>query len=152
MSKRKKIIYWIATLWLALGMVSTGIVQLLRLKSGAGGADSMAHLGYPDYLLPLLGAWKILGVTALLIPRFPLLKEWAYAGFFFTLTGAIVSHAVSGDAISEFFVRPAGKNTIEALLLARVYLRNTRDRVVPTIIKRHYCGRIIDELLDYGEL
>ena len=87
MTKTKKIIYWIATLWLALGMVSTGVVQLLKQKTGAGAVDSITHLGYPVYLLTLLGIWKILGVIAVLIPKFPLLKEWAYAGFFFADVG-----------------------------------------------------------------
>src|SRR5580704_4195705 len=101
MSKRNKIIYWIATIWMATGMVSTGIVQLLNQKGGQGGGDSMAHLGYPLYLLPLLGVWKILGIIALLIPKFTLLKEWAYAGFFFAMSGAVFSHVASGDSITE---------------------------------------------------
>jgi len=102
MNKRNKIIYWIATLWLALGMVSTGLVQLLKSKTGAGGVDSITHLGYPVYLLTLLGAWKILGVIAILIPAFPLLKEWAYAGFFFMMTGAAFSHIATGSATEIF--------------------------------------------------
>ncbi|WCT11627.1 DoxX family protein [Mucilaginibacter jinjuensis] len=101
MSKRNKIIYWIATLWLALGMVSTGAVQLLKAKAGAGGVDSVSRLGYPTYFLTILGIWKILGVVAILIPKFPLLKEWAYAGFFFAMSGAIFSHLASGSAVGE---------------------------------------------------
>jgi uncharacterized membrane protein YphA (DoxX/SURF4 family) len=100
-TKTNKIIYWIATIWLALGMVSTGVVQLLKQKTGAGGVDSITHLGYPVYFLTLLGIWKILGSTAVLVPRFRLLKEWAYAGFFFAMTGAIFSHLVSGSPMSE---------------------------------------------------
>ncbi len=103
MTKRNNIIYWIATLWLALGMVSTGMVQLLKGKEGAGGADSIAHLGYPAYLLTMLGIGKILGVIAVLIPKFPLLKEWAYAGFFFIMTGAVFSHIAAGNSIKEIF-------------------------------------------------
>jgi hypothetical protein len=101
MSKRNKIIYWIATGWLALGMVSTGAVQLLKMKTGAGGADSITHLGYPVYFMSILGVWKILGVVAVLIPKFALLKEWAYAGFFFMMSGAICSHIIMGDAVVE---------------------------------------------------
>ena len=96
-----KFIYWIATIWLALGMVSTGAVQLLKGKEGAGGSDSVTHLGYPFYMLTILGIWKILGVIALLIPKFPLLKEWAYAGLFFTMTGAIFSHIATSNPFSE---------------------------------------------------
>lgn len=100
MEKRNKIIYWVATVWLSLGMVSTGIVQLIKMKEEA---DMMAHLGYPLYFLTLLGIWKILGVVAVLVPKFTLLKEWAYAGFFFSMSGAIYSHIASGDDAKELF-------------------------------------------------
>jgi uncharacterized membrane protein YphA (DoxX/SURF4 family) len=127
MSKRNKIIYWISTIWLALGMLSTGIVQLLKMKEESG---FIIRMGYPEYFLPLLGAWKILGVIALLIPKFPLLKEWTYAGFFFTMSGAVYSHIVLGNPINELFpplllliltlvswyFRPADKKTISTKL------------------------------------
>lgn len=100
MSKRNRIIYWIATIWLALGMVSTGIVQLLKVKEEV---DMFMHLGYPAYLLTILGVWKLLGVIAVLIPKFPLLKEWAYAGFFFAMSGAVLSHIAIGDGAKELF-------------------------------------------------
>ncbi|MGK6353243.1 DoxX family protein [Parapedobacter sp. DT-150] len=99
MKKRNKIIYWIATIWLALGMLSTGIVQLIKLKEEV---DVMNQLGYPVYFLTILGVWKILGVVAVLIPKFPLVKEWAYAGFFFAMSGAILSHLASGDETIHF--------------------------------------------------
>ena len=101
--KAGKIIYWIATVWLALGMVATGLVQLLKGKAGQGGVDMITHLGYPVYLLTILGVWKILGVAALLIPKFPLLKEWAYAGFFFVMSGAVFSHIAAHDPMKELF-------------------------------------------------
>ena len=64
---------------------------------------SINTLGYPTYLLTILGVWKILGVVAILIPKFPLLKEWAYAGFFFAMSGAIISHlAVNDEAMTLF--------------------------------------------------
>lgn len=100
MTKRNKIIYWIATVWLALGMTSTGIVQLMKMKEET---VMMAHLGYPLYFLTLLGIWKILGVIAILIPKLPLLKEWAYAGFFFVISGAVFSHLAAGDAAKDLF-------------------------------------------------
>lgn len=102
MKKSQKIIYWISTGWLALGMLSTGIAQVMR-ANGQGGADMIAHLGYPLYLLTILGVWKIFGVVAVLVPKFPLLKEWAYAGFFFIMTGAMISHIATGDPIIELF-------------------------------------------------
>ena len=99
-TKRNKIIYWISTIWLALGMLSTGIVQLFNVKEEV---DFIIQLGYPGYFLTILGAWKILGVVAVLIPKFPLLKEWAYAGFFFAMSGAVFSHIASGNSMSEVF-------------------------------------------------
>lgn len=65
---RNKIIYGIATAWLALGMLSTGAGQIIKMKEGQGALDMMVHLGYPEYLLTLLGVWKILGVVAVLMP------------------------------------------------------------------------------------
>ena len=101
MTKRNKIIYWIATLWLALGMTATGIVQILQIKEEV---DMMNDLGYPLYFLPLLGIWKLLGVIAILIPKFGLLKEWAYAGFAFDFLFAAISHgAVDGINGQTFF-------------------------------------------------
>ncbi len=100
MSKRNKIIYWVATLWLALGMVSTGVVQLLQMEEEIA---FVLALGYPAYFLTLLGAWKILGSIAVLVPKFPLVKEWAYAGFFFAMSGAVYSHVAAGSAPADLF-------------------------------------------------
>ncbi len=114
MSKTNKVIYWISTGWLALGMLSTGMVQLLRVQSEGAlsppGVYGIKQLGYPVYLLTILGVWKLLGAVAVLIPKFPVLKEWAYAGFFFLTTGAILSHLATHHPLSAMF--PA------ALLLA----------------------------------
>jgi uncharacterized membrane protein YphA (DoxX/SURF4 family) len=100
MTKRNRIIYWIATVWLALGMLSTGIVQLSMAKDEV---DLITQLGYPVYILTIIGVWKVLGVVAVLIPRFPLLKEWAYAGFFFVATGGILSHLATGNSMGKIF-------------------------------------------------
>ena len=100
MTKRNKIIYWIATIWLSLGMLSTAIVQLLKTDEEV---SMMTRLGYPLYFLTIIGVWKILGVIAVLIPKFPLLKEWAYAGFFIAMSGAILSHLMNGDEFKEIF-------------------------------------------------
>ncbi|HMM81066.1 MAG TPA: DoxX family protein [Pyrinomonadaceae bacterium] len=100
MTRTRKIIYWIATVWLALGLFATGIAQLFG-ADGQGGADMMAKLGYPAYLMILLGFWKILAVVALLVPKFPLVKEWAYAGVVFLMTGAIYSHIAAHDPAVE---------------------------------------------------
>jgi uncharacterized membrane protein YphA (DoxX/SURF4 family) len=123
MTKRNKIIYWIATAWLSLGMVSTGIVQLFKVKEEA---DMFTHLGYPVYLLTILAVWKILGVIAVLIPKFPLLKEWAYAGFFFVMSGAAFSHLASGDGAKEFF----GPVLLIILTVVSWYFRPADRKVV----------------------
>lgn len=100
MTKRNKIIYWIATLWLALGMTSTGIVQLIRMEEEV---QNFRHLGFPLYVMTIIGVWKLLGVVAILIPKFPILKEWAYAGFFFAMSGALISHLILGDSGAGLF-------------------------------------------------
>jgi hypothetical protein len=98
MEKRNKIIYWITTIFLSIGMTAGGIQQLLQI----GGYNGIViALGYPLYLLIIIGAWKILGVITILAPGFRLLKEWAYAGFFFVLSGAFISHLVVGQAFAE---------------------------------------------------
>lgn len=123
MTKKNKIIYWIATIWLALGMLSTGIVQLLKLKEET---DMMTNLGYPAYLLTILGIWKILGVITVLIPRFPLLKEWAYAGFFFVMSGAVISHLAIGDSAKDFF----GPTLLLVLTFVSWYFRPMDRKVI----------------------
>lgn len=125
MSKRNKIIYWVATLWLCLGMTATGIVQLIHMEEEV---TNITNLGYPTYLMTVLGIWKILGVIAMLLPRFPLLKEWAYAGFFFAMSGAVISHFIVGDelitllgplllialTVVSWYYRPASRKLIVA--------------------------------------
>ncbi|MFL5787848.1 MAG: DoxX family protein [Flavisolibacter sp.] len=98
MKKSNKIIYWISTIWLASGMIAGGVQQVFHAKTFD---DMMVHLGYPLYFLYILGIWKILGTIAILIPSFNLLKEWAYAGFFFAMSGAVFSHLALGDPINE---------------------------------------------------
>ena len=105
MAKMQTITYWFATIVLVLGLLGTGIQQLLRVEAvGALGppfAWGIAQMGYPLYLLTILGTWKILGAIALLVPKYPLLKEWTYAGIFFLLTGALASHIASGHSWHE---------------------------------------------------
>jgi uncharacterized membrane protein YphA (DoxX/SURF4 family) len=103
MTKRNKIIYWIATGLLAFGMLVSGLQQIFHTKDMV---DLIVPLGYPLYFLYIIGVWKILGVIAILIPRFKLVKEWAYAGFFFVMTGALVSHLASGDDSVKGLIGP----------------------------------------------
>lgn len=102
MTKRNKIVYWVATGLLSMAMLQSGIIQLFKIEAALYDVTTMPHLGYPIYFLTILGVWKLLGVTTILIPKFPLLKEWAYAGFFFTLSGAAISHIAVGDNASEW--------------------------------------------------
>jgi len=127
MKKRDKIIYWVATLWLCLGMASTGIVQLMR--SPDQNALVVESLGYPIYLLTILGIWKMLGIIAVLIPRFPLLKEWAYAGFFFAMSGALFSHVVVGSPATDMF----GPSLLILLTVVSWYFRPA-DRKVSVLV------------------
>lgn len=94
----KSVAYWIATSLLAAEMVLGGIWDILRIPLVR---DVVTHLGYPTYFLVLLGTWKLLGAAALLVPRIPLVKEWAYAGAFFVFSGAIVSHLTTGKDVHE---------------------------------------------------
>lgn len=126
MKKRNKIVYWTATIFLAFGMLAGGVQQLLQI---GGYVDIVRQLGYPLYLLSILGAWKILGVIAVLIPKFPLVKEWAYAGFFFAMSGAAISHIAIGQSVNEVFpslvllmvtvlswyFRPANRKTVSVI-------------------------------------
>jgi uncharacterized membrane protein YphA (DoxX/SURF4 family) len=93
-----KIGYWVTT---GLTVVAFALGGVTDLKGGKDIAVGMAHLGYPLYFAAILGAWKLLGAVALAVPRFPRLKEWAYAGMVFDLTGAAVSHAASGDPVGK---------------------------------------------------
>ncbi|SDR10317.1 DoxX-like family protein [Chryseobacterium soldanellicola] len=111
LQKRNKIIYWIFTVWMSLGMVSTAIVQLLKHKEEV---ENFTTLGYPTYLMTIIGVWKILGIIVVLLPKLPLIKEWAYAGFFFVMSGAVISHLIVGD--------PVGKILPAVLLLVLVII------------------------------
>ena len=126
MAKRNKIIYWVATGLLCFGMLGSGLAQIFHAKEMV---DLVVPLGYPLYFLYIIGTWKILGVITILIPGFKLAKEWAYAGFFFVMTGALVSHLASGDTgikaiigpfmqtvfiILSWYFRPVNKKIISA--------------------------------------
>ncbi|MEO8178627.1 MAG: DoxX family protein [Deltaproteobacteria bacterium] len=101
--------YWITTGLVALAFAFGGVADLARFPDVIAG---MAQLGYPAYLAGLLGLWKVLGAGAILAPGTARLKEWAYAGMFFDLTGAAYSHASSGD--------PTGKILTPLVLLGLV--------------------------------
>jgi uncharacterized membrane protein YphA (DoxX/SURF4 family) len=94
MNKTCRIAYWLTTTLVAAELALGGVWDLLRTPYVR---SVIEHLGYPSYFLVIIGAWKVPGALALVVPRFPRLKEWAYAGAFFTYAGAIASHLVVGD-------------------------------------------------------
>jgi hypothetical protein len=93
--------YWATTAVVAIAFAAGAVFDLSGAPEVVAVID---RLGYPAYLATLLGFWKGLGVVALLVPRFERLKEWAYAGMFFDLSGAAVSHVAAGDAVSQTVV------------------------------------------------
>jgi|SRR5690242_2023223 len=92
-SRSHIIAYWVTTTLLVSELALGGVWDILRVPQVRG---LIERLGYPLYFLVILGIWKLLGAVALVIPRFPRLKEWAYAGVFFDLTGAVASQWASG--------------------------------------------------------
>ncbi|PSR53451.1 DoxX-like family protein [Adhaeribacter arboris] len=97
--KKTKIIYWVFT-----GLVAAmlGVGSIFDAISAPEAVDYVTRLGYPGYLVPFLGVAKLLGILAILVPGFPRLKEWAYAGLVFDLIGAMYSHISKGDATGNW--------------------------------------------------
>jgi hypothetical protein len=92
--KAKNIAYWTTTIFVASLIGSGGVAQLAQYRANPHGV--VPQLGYPMYFFGILGVWKVLGAIAILAPRYPRLKEWAYAGIFFDVTGAAASCAAVG--------------------------------------------------------
>ncbi len=102
MSPRTRTYLYLGTRGLfSLAMIGSGVMDVAQPKALL---DGMRHLGYPAYFVAILGVWKLLGAAAVLAPRLPRLKEWAYAGFAFDLSGAAVSHLVSGDGVGKALI------------------------------------------------
>ncbi len=118
----KNLAYWIATGLFCAVLGFSGFAHITHVEFIV---ESMTGLGYPAYFMTIIGAWKLLGAAALLAPRQPLLKEWAYAGFAFNLIGATASHAFSGDPLGVA-ARPA---IILAIGAASYVLRPTDRRL-----------------------
>jgi uncharacterized membrane protein YphA (DoxX/SURF4 family) len=93
-SNAKTIAYWVVTIFGPASFVIGGYLHLTRDPQVMA---TLAHLGYPAYFATIMGAWKLLGAIAIVVPGFPRVKEWAYAGFFFDLTGAAATRAFVGD-------------------------------------------------------
>lgn len=127
--RARPVLFWLVTGLLAFGMLAGGTGQLLHAQFNV---DGMRQLGYPLYLLSLIGAWKLAGILVILLPGWRLAKEWAYAGFFFLLSGATVSHLANGDGfdgalpsfvfacltMASWSLRPASRRLVSAQILA----------------------------------
>jgi hypothetical protein len=123
MEKKKLLWYWIITIMLSFFIFSGGLAQALQIE---GVLTGFKPLGYPAYFISIIGIWKMLGIIAILIPGFKLLKEWAYAGIFFVMTGAVISHIASNNisaqiiapfvlavfAVLSWYLRPADRKII----------------------------------------
>lgn len=127
-NRAKAIGYWLTTGILALEFAMSGAFSIARPPIVIAG---LAHLGYPAYLPVLLGTWKLLGVLALLAPRFPRLKEWAYAGIMFDVTGAAFSHASSGDGAAEIAVP-----LVFAVITVASWLLRPESRTLGSLLPR----------------
>ncbi|MFC5138656.1 DoxX family protein [Actinomycetospora rhizophila] len=117
--------YWTATAVTAFVLLSGGLADLLGADRVVAG---IVALGYPAYLAAILGVWKILGAVAITVPGHPRLKEWAYAGIVFDLSGAAVSHLVSGSPLFH----PVVTTTLLVVALISWTTRPASRRLVAT--------------------
>jgi uncharacterized membrane protein YphA (DoxX/SURF4 family) len=132
--KIKNIAYWVTTIFGPASFVIGGVLNLTQAEQVV---SVLNHLGYPAYFASILGMWKLLGAIAVVIPGFPRLKEWAYAGFFFDLTAAAVSRAAVGDSAADI-VAPL---VFLALVLASWALRPASRRLAATAVPERASAR-----------
>ena len=124
--KREEAIYWVLTGVFCAFFTAGGTAHVLRAE---GMAESMVALGYPLYVMTILGVAKLSGVVALLVPGQPFLKEWAYAGFTIDLLGATASHLLAGDPLSSS-IPPLGLLLVGA---GSYWFRPDARRLVPAV-------------------
>lgn len=154
MMKTKMIGYWVTTIIVVIELLVGGVADLVHgpvlLFAGDPVAPVLAQLGYPVYLLTILAVWKLLGAIALLLPRFPRLKEWAYAGTFFEMTVAAASWAARGGGMGDLIwplafavltlaswaLRPPGR-ALGVLFPARVHAKAHHE---PSPLPLHRSG------------
>ncbi len=105
-------------------MIAGGIAQLIKAKQNV---DVMINLGYPLYMLSILDIWKLLAVFSILIPKYPLVKEWAYSGLFFLLSGGVISYLASGEGI----IKALPVFIFMCLTVISWYLRPSERRLIP---------------------
>jgi len=124
MEKTKLIWYWIITIILSFCIFSGGLAQAVQVK---GVVEGFKPLGYPTYFISVIGVWKVLGIIAILIPGYRLLKEWAYAGIFFVMTGAVISH-IASNHISAQIIAPV---LLAVFTVLSWYLRPANRKIIP---------------------
>jgi uncharacterized membrane protein YphA (DoxX/SURF4 family) len=125
--KPKSISYWVITAMVAFFIGSGGAAELAGVT---GTVEGLVRLGYPAYFATIIGFWKILGAIAILVPRFPRLKEWAYAGIFFNMTGAAFTNVAVGVAVWHLIV----DLVLAALTIASWALRPASRRLEGPIL------------------
>ena len=125
--KARRIAYWVTTGLTAFMFLSGGVADIVQPAEVLKG---MTDLGYTAYFTAILGVWKVLGGITVLAPRFPRLKEWAYAGMLFDLTGASVSHSAVGDPVGKI-VTPL---VILGIVMASWALRPASRTLGPTVV------------------
>ena len=120
--------YWICTLYVVVTSLWAGVTDILHAPPLF---QEVLRLGYPPHFSTLLGTWKVLGAVALAAPRYPLLKEWAYAGMFIDFSGAMVAYASVGDGVVSYI----GPALSMSALVASWYLRPQSRRLAGTYVK-----------------
>lgn len=122
-----KIIYWISTGLLAIVMLGSGLTNIGMTDLSVQGLHT--ELGYPLYIIPFLGLAKVLGTIAILVPRFPRLREWAYAGLFFDLLGALYSVVATGGGPAKWAI-----NVIALVIFAVSYATYQKVNAVKVVV------------------
>src|SRR5262244_1625098 len=128
--KRKSISYWVVTAMVGFFIGSGGAAELAHMP---GNVEGLVQLGYPVYFATIIGFWKVLGAIAILVPGFPRLKEWAYAGIFFNMTGAaatgVFTHSAAWHVVVDLI--------LAALAVASWALRPASRRLEGPIFVKH---------------
>jgi len=123
--KKTKITYWILTGLLAILMTFSSVPDVIPTKEAVDFIT--VHLGYPEYFVRFIGFAKLLGVIAIIVPGYPRLKEWAYAGFMFDLIAAMYSMAAVGDPVSGWLPLIIGPILIAASYIYYHKVRNQKS-------------------------
>jgi hypothetical protein len=135
----RSLVYWTTTAILVFVLLSGGIGELLHLW---GTLDTATVLGYPPYFLTIIGAWKILGALVLLLPGAPRLKEWAYAGIVFNMSGAAASHVFAAD-YGPFAFHVLVTLGLAGLALVSWALQSRRTAAAPAAARGLATGRLV---------